>query len=200
LLLICELLTLHMITHTDEKFLKENFKEKPFAVGEYDNCVFEQCDLAGANFSGSIFIDCKFISSNLEAVKTGNTVFRDVLFQDCNLNSIQFEHSNKLGFTVTFVQSSLLQSSFFQMKLKKMKFSECKLQRTDFTESDLTDSVISGCDLENAIFEHTVLNGADLRQSYNYSIDPEKNQIRKGKFSLPAVVGLLDKYEILISH
>jgi len=38
------------------------------------------------------------------------------------------------------------------------------------------------------------LENADLRTSYNYSIDPDANRIRKAKFSLPAVIGLLDKY------
>jgi len=38
-----------------------------------------------------------------------------------------------------------------------------------------------------------------LRTAFNYSLNPELNKIKKAKFSLPAVVGLLDKYDIEIS-
>jgi hypothetical protein len=37
-----------------------------------------------------------------------------------------------------------------------------------------------------------------MRTSFNYSINPELNRIKKAKFSMPAVVGLLDKYDIEI--
>jgi hypothetical protein len=49
-----------------------------------------------------------------------------------------------------------------------------------------------------AIFHGTTLEKADLRTALNYAIDPENNWIRKAKFSLPAVTGLLSKYEIEI--
>jgi len=47
-----------------------------------------------------------------------------------------------------------------------------------------------------AIFSHTNLERADLRTSYNFTIDPEMNRIRKAKFSLNNLPGLLDKYEL----
>lgn len=39
---------------------------------------------------------------------------------------------------------------------------------------------------------------ADFRTSYNFSIDPDVNRIKKAKFSLDGVRGLLDKYDIQI--
>jgi len=33
----------------------------------------------------------------------------------------------------------------------------------------------------------------------NYSIDPEKNKIKKARFSTAGIAGLLDKYDIEIS-
>jgi fluoroquinolone resistance protein len=44
------------------------------------------------------------------------------------------------------------------------------------------------------------LEKADLRTAYNYSIDPSINKIKKAKFSLPGVVGLLSKYDIEIER
>jgi hypothetical protein len=39
---------------------------------------------------------------------------------------------------------------------------------------------------------------ADLRTSYNYSLDPEINRITKAKFSILGISGLLEKYNITI--
>jgi len=40
----------------------------------------------------------------------------------------------------------------------------------------------------------------DFRTSFNYSIDPEKNRIRKARFSLIGIAGLLNKYDIDIDN
>jgi len=62
----------------------------------------------------------------------------------------------------------------------------------------LSDSVFDNCDLTGATFYITNIEKADFRTSDNYSIDPENNRIKKAKFSLPAVTGLLDKYDIKV--
>jgi fluoroquinolone resistance protein len=48
------------------------------------------------------------------------------------------------------------------------------------------------------MFDHTILEKADLRSSYNYSFDPEINRIKKAMFSLQGIPGLLNKYDIEI--
>jgi fluoroquinolone resistance protein len=68
----------------------------------------------------------------------------------------------------------------------------------DFTNSDLTGLVFENCNLFGAIFENTILEKVDFRTSFNYSINPEINRIKKAKFSMVGIVGLLDKYNILI--
>jgi len=70
------------------------------------------------------------------------------------------------------------------------------LQQVDFTEADLTNSIFNNCEFKSAIFERTTLEKSDFRTSYNYIIDPEKNKIKKAKFSMPEVLGLLRKYNI----
>jgi hypothetical protein len=49
-----------------------------------------------------------------------------------------------------------------------------------------------------AVFHHTTLEHVDFRTSYNYSINPENNRIKKAKFSIWGVSGLLYKYDIEI--
>ncbi len=74
------------------------------------------------------------------------------------------------------------------------------MQETDFAEADLTSSMFDKCNLERATFDQTILEKADFRTSYNYSIDPEINRVKKARFSILGVAGLLEKYDIEIEH
>ena len=69
---------------------------------------------------------------------------------------------------------------------------------TDFTEADLSDCKFNNCNLKNAFFSRTVLKNADLSSSYNFIIDPDDNIVKKAKFSLHGLPGLLAKYDIRI--
>jgi uncharacterized protein YjbI with pentapeptide repeats len=70
--------------------------------------------------------------------------------------------------------------------------------QADFTETDLTEAKFENCDLSSATFENTILQKADLRTAYNYSIDPSINKLKKAKFSMTGIAGLLDKHDIEI--
>jgi len=169
-------------------------------TAEYEGCSFEHCDLSNADLSFCIFIDCRFKGCNLSLVKLGKTVFRDVEFMDCKLLGIHFEHCNANGLSVKFGQCILNQSSFYQCKLIKTIFKNCRLEETDFTEADISASVFDQCDFRGALFGHTNLEKADMRSSFNYVIDPEMNKIKKARFSLSSVTGLLLKYNIEIDR
>ncbi|MFM9949054.1 MAG: hypothetical protein ACKV1O_14025 [Saprospiraceae bacterium] len=60
------------------------------------------------------------------------------------------------------------------------------------------NAVFGNCNLSLAVVERTLLEGADLRTAYNFSIDPENNRIKKAKFSMQNIVGLMDKYGIFV--
>jgi fluoroquinolone resistance protein len=89
-------------------------------------------------------------------------------------------------------------STFYRARLKKTVFRKSQLLEADFADCDLTESVFDDCDLSGAKFENTVLEKADLRTAFGYSIDPERNRIKKARFSLAGAAGLLDKYDIRI--
>ena len=73
------------------------------------------------------------------------------------------------------------------------------MQEVDFTEADLTEVVFDYCDLSGAIFDNTLLEKADFRTAYHYTINPEINKIKKAKFSIAGIAGLLRKYDIEIA-
>ena len=101
-------------------------------------------------------------------------------------------------FSVIFNNCQLNLSSFYGMKIKKIKFNHCGLQEVDFTGADLTEGSLNNCDLAGAIFSNTKLQKADLRTAINYSLNPDTNDIRKARFSLHGIAGLLDKYDIVV--
>jgi uncharacterized protein YjbI with pentapeptide repeats len=111
---------------------------------------------------------------------------------------LQFKDCSEFGLSFSFDNCLLDHSSFFKIKLKKTVFKNSQLHEVDFTECDLTSSFFDGCDLANAIFNNTILEKVDFRTSFNYSLDPEINKIKKAKFSLAGTVGLLVKYDIEI--
>ena len=47
---------------------------------------------------------------------------------------------------------------------------------------------------------HIDLEGVDFRSSFNYSIDPSLNRIKKARFAISGLPGLLDKFDIEIEE
>ncbi|MDP2414547.1 pentapeptide repeat-containing protein [Daejeonella sp.] len=182
----------------DKTFERVKFNEIPFEQGEYENCIFRQCDFTNINLSEIKFTEVEFIGCNLSMVKLERTAFRDVIFKESKMLGLHFENCNEFGLAFSFEDCQLSHSSFYRTKIKKTNFKNSNLKDADFTECDLTGSVFQNCDLAGVTFENTILEKADFRTSLNYSIDPENNRIRKAKFSILEISGLLDKYDIEI--
>ena len=182
----------------DQTFDKFDFTRSPLKKGDYDHCVFVNCDLASVNLSEIKFVDCVFTGCNLTMAQVSQTVFRDVMFRDCKMLGLRFDEASAFGLAVRFETCVLDHSSFYRTKMKKTGFLHCQLKKVDFTSCDLTEAVFDGCDLAEAVFEQTVLEKADLRTAFNYAFDPEMNRVRKARFSLAGVAGLLGKYGVVI--
>ncbi|PRY83786.1 pentapeptide repeat-containing protein [Mongoliibacter ruber] len=184
----------------DKTFDRIDFLQNPLSKGEYENCNFKNCNFAGTDLSGFKLMNCEFIGCNLSLTKLNNTAFQDSLFKECKMLGLRFDTCVKFGLSFSFDNCQLNHSSFYKTKIKKTVFKNSQLQETDFVDSDLNSAVFENCDLTLASFENTNLEKADFRTSYNYSIDPEINSIKKAKFSLSGILGLLDKYDIEIEQ
>jgi uncharacterized protein YjbI with pentapeptide repeats len=82
--------------------------------------------------------------------------------------------------------------------MPKTNFIACSMKETGFINTQLSNAIFDNCNLDNAIFNDSQLAGADFRSAYNYKIDPEYNPMKKAKFSVQGIVGLLEKYDIKI--
>ena len=164
----------------------------------FENCRFLHCDFSNASFAGKLFIDCVFADCNLSLVNVTDAGLQNIRLKHCKLSGINFAKSRDFLFEMHFENCILDNAVFFKKKNKKAVFKDCSMIETDFTEADLTDVKFENCNLHRAFFDRTILKNADLSTSYNFTIDPDNNDIKKAKFSAQGLPGLLAKYDIRI--
>jgi fluoroquinolone resistance protein len=172
------------------------FRDNTLSSGDYENCTFAYCDFSDSDLSEINFLECEFRECNFSLAKLTQTSFREVRFMNCKLLGLHFEDCNNMMISFEFDGCAMDFSSFNGLKLKGTIFKNSRLIEADFTETDLKYSIFINCDLLRTLFKNTSLEGADFRTSFNYSIDPESNRIKKAKFSLMGIAGLLDRYDI----
>lgn len=168
--------------------------------GVYDSCSFEGSDLSGTDLSNCRFIDCSFTDCNLSLAKIDGSSFREQRFEACKMLGLRFDQCSGFGQSLYFDNCILDHSSFHKAKISHSVFKNTQLKEVDFSAADMTGVVLERCDLSGAVFDGTILEKADLRTSNNFSIDPEQNRLKKAKFSLTELAGLLGKYGIVIDR
>jgi fluoroquinolone resistance protein len=184
--------------HIDEVFEKIDYSDTGLSGGEFESCTFSNCDFSNSDLSASLFTDCQLIDCNLSMATVDHTGLRNVAFVNCKVVGVDFSGCLPFLFAVSFEKCCLDYSHFIKNRLKKTTFKGCSIRDANFTEADLTAASFEECDLTNTAFSHTNLSHADFRTSHNYSINLEMNTVRKAKFSLSGVAGLLDQYDLII--
>jgi hypothetical protein len=184
------------VNFEDKTFENIDFAHRKLGVVEYEKCAFVHCDFSGADLSNARFSACEFTSCNLSNPKTAKTGLHNVTFKGCKLLGVHFEQCNAFLLSMQFENCRVDFCSFTRLNLRKTRFKECTFHEADFAEADLTGSLFDHCDLARTTFSNTLLEKVDFRTSYNFSIDPERNRLKKARFSLAGVPGLLQKYEI----
>jgi len=154
--------------------------------------------MSHADLSEIRFEACTFSNCNLGLATITKTAFRDVTFNGCKMLGLRFDLCNLFGLSFTFQNCVLNHSTFYRLKIKKTTFINSQILDADFTECDLTKAVFDNCDLSNTTFENTNLEQSDFRTSFNFRIDPTINRMKKSRFSLAGVVGLVEKFDIEI--
>jgi uncharacterized protein YjbI with pentapeptide repeats len=181
---------------TAENFNNTDLSEKLFSGNEYENCNFSNCNFSGADLTEVIFEDCCFTDCDFSMAQLKKTAFRDVKFKNSKLLGVHFDECNPFLLSFMFESCNLDYSSFARLKIRNTVFENCKMEETDFAEANLSYAIFKNCDLTRAVFDNTLLEYADFRTSFNFSIDPENNHIRKARFSVNNIAGLLEKYDI----
>ena len=143
-------------------------------------------------------MDCEFIDCNLSMVELSGSNLKNITFKNCKLLGIAFHVCDDFLFQVFFENCMLDFASFANKKMPKTKFLASSLKETSFVGTHLKQSVFEKCDLSGTIFNDTDLTECNFTTATNYQIDPEFNVLKKARFSLQGIPGLLEKYDIKI--
>lgn len=182
----------------DQTFEGKHIADIRTGTVTYDNCIFKDCHLSGADLSSIHFMDVKFTACDISNARLQKTALRNVHFKDCKMMGLLFDDCDDFLFEANFENCILNFSSFARRKMKNTVFINCTISEANFAATDLTNARFEKCDLLNTRFENAVLEKADFRTAFNYSIDPELNKLKKARFSLYGLPGLLEKHNIII--
>lgn len=103
-------------------------------------------------------------------------------------------------FSVGFEKCVLDYCSFMGKKMPKTKFIDSSMKHMVFTEANLANGLFDQTDLAGTLLSQTFLKEADFTTAYNYAIDPQLNVVKKAKFSLYGLPGLLTRFGIKVQE
>ncbi|MES2485670.1 MAG: pentapeptide repeat-containing protein [Bacteroidota bacterium] len=182
----------------DKQYSGSMFLENELMYHDFERCTFDDCDFTACDFTGLAFIDCVFTGCEFAHAKINYVSFRDVQFTHCDFSSVNFAMVDSLLFKFGFKDCTLDYAKFYTLKLKNTLFENCSIVAADFMEADITGVVFNNCNLHKSVFMDTIANKTDFSTSYNFTIDPEKNKLKKAVFSQTGLAGLLTKYELIV--
>jgi uncharacterized protein YjbI with pentapeptide repeats len=178
----------------DQTFIKLTAGDPVLAARQFEYCKFINCDLSGADLSNILFIECTFENCNLSQANMSGTGLQSIRFKNCKLNGVNFSRSLDFLMEMHFDGCILDNAVFYKKKNKKAVFKDCSMVETDLAEADLSGCRFDNCNMQRAAFDQTTLKNADLSTSFNFIIDPDNNDLKKTKFSVHGLPGLLVKY------
>jgi fluoroquinolone resistance protein len=177
--------------------LNQHEDERELDLDEYEGEHFERLTLINTNLRDKKFVDCIFEGCSISSVKIDGALMQ-VAFKESKLEGINFFTAKQTLMRVSFYNCVIRHCSFAQLKLRDTKFVNCRMQNVDFAETDMTEADFSNSLFEDCVFQHTILTKANFTDAQGYVIDPTRNIIRKAKFNMPDVLGLLSSFDIVI--
>ena len=163
----------------------------------FDYCRFKNCSFNKTVFENCSFSESTFDSCDLSLVSVTTSLFNDVKFIDSKAIGINYA-SIGLPFEVSFENTDISMSSFYMLDLRHTQFIKSKLHDVDFVKTNLQKANFKESDLLGSSFSNTNLSNADLSTAYNYMIDPNKNNLKGTKVSLPEASSFLKYFEMKI--
>lgn len=167
-------------------------------------CVFTRCSFLETTFISCKFVDCEFRECNLGLCRVRDCSFSNTRFQDSQVIGVDWTEASwpKRGFlrTIDFDRCALNHSTFIGLSLRGIDLTRCVARDVDFTEADLSRANLTHTDFSQSRFLHTDLTEADLTDATNYSIAPNRNVLKKTKFSLPEAISLLYGLDIILAE
>ncbi len=185
-------------TYDDKTFEKEVYSDQKINGKEFQSCNFIKCDFSNCDLSHNRFFDCEFDGCNLSLIKLRGSALNNVIFRHCKITGVNFNECGDFLFSARFENCVADYSTFTSKKMTKTNFIKTSLKEVNFEQADLSGAVFDEANLEGAVFIKTNLAAANFSTAFNYNIDPELNNIKKARFALDGLPGLLTKHNINI--
>lgn len=183
----------------DKHFKNGDYTKNPLQKADYEECLFEHCQFQNGFLDNQNFVDCSFRDCDLSNTNIAHTMWNGVTFESCKLVGVGFDKANHTMMSLKFDKCNLTLAIFYGLSLTDTDFTGSNLSQADFTQTNLTGANFTDCNLDNTIFENTTLNMANLSKAFNFNINPEVNSLKKTVFSKEELMGLLKKYDIVVT-
>jgi uncharacterized protein YjbI with pentapeptide repeats len=186
--------------YDDRKFEELNCDATAFEAVTFRSCVFKHC-----SFVETVWKRCRFVSSlvrecDLSLVRTPDSVFASIQFEDSKLLGINWTEASwtsiTMGKPVAFSRCNISHSTLLGLELRQLEIRDCVAKNVDFREADLRGADLRGTDFSKSLFQGANLSEADLRGARNYTIDAGQTTIAKARFSMPEALSLLYNLDI----
>ncbi len=174
-----------------------NLTQQQISSIEFDNCTFESCYFNKSTFAYCKFTECIFENCDLSLLNIKASVFNDVQLIDTKAIGINWTSASS-PFDINFKNSDISMSSFYNLDLRQAKIINCKANDVDFAKTNLEKVDFKESDLNGSMFGDTNLKNADLSHAINYMIDPNQNNLKNTKVSLPQATSFLSYFELKI--
>lgn len=165
----------------------------------FEQCTFRKLKAPEAVLSGSTFVNCRFEECDLSKIELKKTKLNDVFFVKTRLMHVDFSLCDPFALQLDFLECQLDYTVFLNRKLKKTRFVECSMKEAHFLQCDLAGALFKECNLELAKFSENNLTQADFATSYNLRMNLDDNKVKKARFSLHTLPGLLVQYDLVIT-
>lgn len=181
------------ISYNGETFVGDLLKRKRF-----EDCLFIDCKFLESDLSFSRFLSCKFQDCDFTNPKTIATAMPDCAFEKSKVLGVKFTQFDTKIFKVSFIDCNMELCDFQEMNLVKTVFSKSVVKECDFYRANLTAANFEDTNLEDSIFEESNLSKTNFVNATNYLIDPLSSKLKGAKFSTPEVLSLLRNFDIKI--
>ena len=125
-----------------------------------DLCFANLCraDLINADLSGAQLNQADLSSANLRSADLFNALLFDAIVRSADLSGANLSNA-------AFIRADLHGANLYKANLRRTNLSEANLYNSDLTKANLTRA-----NLNRTFFVETILEGADLSNSYVYGI------------------------------
>ena len=176
---------------------------------------YEKQDLSGTELEEATVENCNFTVTNLNESSFAQVDFQNCRFLNTKFIGSSFVEVNFQGCLFIGINFSKISTTLVSFGFKQCKFDNCILadidirgtqfQESEFVECDFQRAVLLKCSFEASHFSTVSFRSCDLQKAdftdaTGYRIDPTINKVRNAKFSMPAVVGLLEGLEVVIQN